>query len=649
MLIRFLLKSFVFGFFGMTLAFAGEPPFPDDLQYPNIVPPKYQFGTWGAGPSEMNEPSGVAISTDNTVFISDRLNHRVLVVTLDGKWIRDIGVYGQESGRLSQPSGLALTPRNEIIVADSGNNRIQIFNKDGVSVRMWGSYGTGAGEFNNPEGVSYFAGKVYVADTENHRIQVFTETGKYIREFGGFGKVSGKFNAPLDLALDDQGNIYVADSHNNRIQKFASDGSFLKTWGQWGSFSGFLATASSIAYNGGRLFVTDLTNHRIQVFDTDGNFQYQWGRHPPKSHEGRGRIHYPTRIAISPNGKYKVVCEGFENRCQVFSDESLSQVAQVNDSAWWDKATRFHYGARVSSSRGNLAISEPDTHSVLVFDNKSDVPRLITRFGGQGTNLGSMVMPSGIALKEDLVIASDSGNHRLQMFKLQRNPDNAAALVENAGAFVKAYDFKTQSFLESASDKRLVEPSALRIHPDGKLFMLDPPNSRVLVFDENMNLVNSWGTYGTKDGQLRRPLDLSFSKDGKTVFIVDAYNYRIQAFNTDGKFLFKWGESGPEEGKFVLPFGITSGHDGFVYVTDEGSHRVQKFSEDGKFLKQWGRWGAANGEFYKPKGITQDEHNRIIVVDFGNHRCQIFDTDGQYVSTFGLGRPITDAQEQHQH
>lgn len=632
-------KIFV-SFFITSLVLAGEPPFPDDLQYPNIVPPINQFGTWGNGNSEINEPSGVAISKDNEIYISDRLNHRIKVVSLDGKWVRDFGGYGHEPGKLSQPAGVSMTSKGDIIVADSGNDRIQIFKNNGILVNAWGKHGAGAGEFNAPEGVAYSEGKVYVADTQNNRIQIFTESGEFLRTIGSLGSKPGQFNAPLDLALDEKENLYIADSQNNRIQKFNREGIFMKAWGQWGSYSGYFATTSSIDHNNGNLFVTDLTNHRIQVFDTEGNFKYQWGRHPPTAHEGHGRIHYPTHIAISPNGENTIVCEAFENRCQIFSKTSLQKVTQVNDSAWWDKASRFHYGARASSDLKSamIAISEPDTHSVLVFDNKKDIPRLITRFGGQGSSFGSMIMPSGIALKNDLVIASDSGNHRLQTFKLQRSPDNTFAFVENAGSFVSAFDFTVPSVLEFSTDNRLVEPSALRIHPNGSTFMLDPPNSRVFIFNENMKLMNSWGSYGTEDGQLRRPLDLSFSKDGKIIYIVDAYNYRVQAFDLDGKFLFKWGGGGPENGKFVLPFGITSGQDGFVYVTDEGSHRVQKFKEDGTYVMQWGHWGANEGEFYKPKGVIQDERGRIIVVDFGNHRCQIFNNQGHYIAMFGIGR-----------
>jgi hypothetical protein len=72
-----------------------------------------------------------------------------------------------------------------------------------------------------------------------------------------------------------------------------------------------------------------MINHRIQVFDKEGEFLYQWGRHPPTAHEGHGRIHYPLGISAAPDSKHAIVCEPFENRCQVFSKDRIAQARNV--------------------------------------------------------------------------------------------------------------------------------------------------------------------------------------------------------------------------------------------------------------------------------------------------------------------------------
>ena len=60
-----------------------------------------------------------------------------------------------------------------------------------------------------------------------------------------------------------------------------------------------MATPSGVFCAGDRVFVADLINHRIQIFDPNGDYKYQFGRHPVIGHEGNGRVHYPSRVAVA--------------------------------------------------------------------------------------------------------------------------------------------------------------------------------------------------------------------------------------------------------------------------------------------------------------------------------------------------------------
>ena len=75
------------------------------------------------------------------------------------------------------PAGLAVDSDDNIYVTDRGNDRIQIFTSDGTFITAIGSPGSEDGQFNRPEGVGVDpysnTGLVYVADTGNSRIQVF--------------------------------------------------------------------------------------------------------------------------------------------------------------------------------------------------------------------------------------------------------------------------------------------------------------------------------------------------------------------------------------------------------------------------------------------------------------------------------------------
>jgi len=247
----------------------------------------------------------------------------------------------------------------------------------------------------------------------------------------------------------------------------------------------------------------------------------------------------------------------------------------------------------------------------------------------------------------DRIIVSDGGNHRLEIFELEKLDPCAGSYAPNVSRVVAAKSvisvgldqISSQGF--DGSQKSPVEPGSLVRGKDALLYMADPHNSRIVVLDRELNFVRSFGSRGSGDGELLVPSNISFSRDGEILYVVDTYNFRIVAFSRDGKHLFHWGQAGIHDGEFIHPFGMTSGHDGFVYVTDDAANRVQKFDEHGKHVQTWGRWGTEPGQFYKPKGIAQDEKGRLIVADFGNHRAQIMSASGQYIDMFGIGEGYT--------
>ncbi|MCY1260012.1 NHL repeat protein [compost metagenome] len=633
---------------GLSMAaHAGELPVPpEEAKYPNILKPIYQIGSYGRLPGQMNNVIGVAYTSQGQVVIADTLNHRVQILERNGRPVMTFGGLGSGVGQLNSPQGVAVSADGEIFVSDTGNNRIQVFSSEGKSLRIFGSFGAEPGQFNEPNGISVHGSSLFVADTNNGRVQVLNLQGRPLKSLGS-AEPRGMLTRPIDVAVSPDGQLFVVDHDQSAIFKYGSDLKLLQVWGSWGSYGGMLANPSGISVSKGQVFVADQINHRIQVFSEDGELLYQFGRHPIQNHEGYGRLHYVERIAVNSDASELTACEPFENRCQIFALSGISKVVAVNDSAWWDKATKFHYGKRAAAEGALLAISEPDTHAVLAFEITPDQgPKLIGKIGQQGKKPGEFRRPSGIAIRDGKSIyVSDSGNRRLQQFELQTLGAGAdKAYVSNASKLVRLIDFGASEKLDEQGNKsttaalNVMEPSAVRFSPDKKrLYLVDPPSAKLIVLDENFNKIGGWGSYGIGDGQFRTPIDVALSPQGDRVYVVDHYNYRIQAFDANGKFLFAWGGPGPETGKFVLPFGIAvHPKTGDVYVSDTGAHRLQQFKSDGTFIRQWGRWGVAGGEFYKPKGIAIGDDGRIYVTDFGNHRGQIFSDSGNFISEFGL-------------
>lgn len=641
-------------------AFAQQIAGLDEQKYPNIVAPDRQFGSYGFDPGQLIDPLSIAIGPDNNIYIADTGNHRIQVFAGDGAHLKTWGKPGTLKGEYRYPEGIAVSSKGSVCVADTGNNRIQILDQTGAVIREWGEFGKDPGQLNHPVRLCAAKEELYVVDSGNSRIQVFGVDGRLIRCFGKEGKGAGEFVEPTDVAVDEDGNVYVADSGNNRIQKFDPSGFPVKAWGKWGSHAGLFATPHAVAYSRGHIFVADLVNHRTQVFDKEGEFVYQWGRHPSTAHEGNGRMHYPTSIAVAPSGDFTVVCESFENRCQIFARKSLGSVKQVNDSAWWDKATRFHYGTKTkqasaafvlppSQSGGVkapvlLAIVEQDTHSVLFFDNASGNPALITKIGGFGTGLGQFNMPAGLAINSNRqVFVSDRGNHRIQLLQLNPDPSTPSGL-STAVMVVSAFDLtQLVNPPPPGYNPALADPGALSLDVQGNLYVVDGLHATVLVFNPAMQLVRFFQLPHESPRKPERWVDGMLTPDGKRFYVVDKYNFRILVFDAlNGHLEDRFGTPGAfHDHDFLSPFGILIDPDGFVYLTDQCLNCVKKFNKKGEFVKQWGHFGTQNGEFYKPKGLTFAAPGQVLVVDFGNHRGQIFTTNGDFVALFGLGEIST--------
>ncbi len=86
-----------------------------------------------------------------------------------------------------------------------------------------------------------------------------------------------------------------------------------------------------------------------------------------------------------------------------------------------------------------------------------------------------------------------------------------------------------------------------------------------------------WGNSGTGEGEFLNPEDVILDGQGR-VFVTEWSNHRVLVFDADGRFLASWGGmAGLGERQFGNPNGATLDGKGFIYVSDDGSDRVQKF------------------------------------------------------------------------
>jgi tripartite motif-containing protein 71 len=600
----------------------------------------FRFGPYRGTLADLESPAAVTIDGEGRIHVAEAFAARISIFDHAGK---PLGSIGGDGPALIDPSGIAVDEEGRVLVTDAGGHCVCVIAADGARLATWGGRGAEPGRFNEPRGIALGDERVYVADAGNHRVQVFDREGEPQFAIGSFGHEDGAFNRPVDVAVDDDGFIYVADANNDRIQKFDGAGSFITSWGDWGPFAGLMDEPTSVVCQGERVYVTDRRNHRVQFFEPDGKLIGQWGVHAVQPREGKGKVHYPNDLAIAPDGSFAVVCESFEDRCQIFEADPTGEDTE-SAPPMPPSRTKAHFGRRIAVAGDLLALAEPEMHRIHIFETTREIPIIIGTFGERGRGFGLFLRIAGLALDADApaLYIGDTATHRCQRYDIDYSPDEPRGFSTQRARLGRSYDFAqlAESFDHAQLDWP-IEPGALRLGPDGELLVVDQRNCLIHIFDRSMKHIRSFGGFGSGDGRFRRPVDLAFSQDGGTIYVLDSYSPRVQAFDHDGTFQFAFGGENDDEDRLERPFGITAGVDGHVYITDEARHRVCKFTESGSFVQAWGRKGIDHGEFWKPKGIGQDRRGRVYVVDHGNHRAQIFSPDGEWLVTFGTGRAYT--------
>lgn len=277
----------------------------------------------------MNAPRGLAFAPDGTFYAADSRNHRVLHFSPEGELLGEWGSFGDgvnapnPIGTFNEPWGLAVAPDGTVYVSDTWNHRIQRFTATGKALGMWGLYGQGEtpDAFWGPRGLAVDSkGRVYVADTGNKRIVVFDAQGVYVTQFGSAGLDPGQFDEPVGVAVAPDGTVYVTDTWNQRIQAFvpSQDGMFFVPFLQWDVNAWFgqsLENKPLIAVSAaGHVFVTDPEGFRILEFDANGQFVRTWGDYGI----GASEIGLAGGVAVDADGRVWVADAG-NNRIMRFT------------------------------------------------------------------------------------------------------------------------------------------------------------------------------------------------------------------------------------------------------------------------------------------------------------------------------------------
>lgn len=97
-------------------------------------------------------------------------------------------------------------------------------------------------------------------------------------------------------------------------------------------------------------------------------------------------------------------------------------------------------------------------------------------------------------------------------------------------------------------------PSDVLVAPGGEIFVVDGHgaggNNRVVKFSVDGEFLMQWGETGEADGQFRDPHALAMDSQGR-LFVGDRANSRIQIFDQEGNHLETWTHFGRPSGLFI--------------------------------------------------------------------------------------------------
>src|SRR6266481_983512 len=170
---------------------------------------------------------------------------------------------------------------------------------------------------------------------------------------------------------------------------------------------------------------------------------------------------------------------------------------------------------------GNIFVADTNNGRIQKFSPNGTY---ITSIGTKGSGYGQLGEPNGIAIdRVGNIYVADARNHCVRKLA----PD---------GTFIGEWA------------PGFYGPRRIAIGPDDSIYVVDQGRTRVVKFNPDGQVLGTWGTTGgSGDGHFSDHTSVEVDPRTNKIYVADPINRRIQVFDSDGNFLTKW--SVPEWGQ----------------------------------------------------------------------------------------------------
>ncbi len=193
-------------------------------------------GVRGNPPAALTDPTDVVTDPGNgDVYVAEshtdvtdpNLIGRISVFDKSGKFLRVIGKTGTGPGEFRTPHALEFDSKGRLIVADRHNHRIQILTKDGKFVAEYDDFGRSSGVAIDKDDVIYTADSestervhpgwlrgIRIGSLKDGKVTTFIPPHKTDAADGAMGE---------GIAIDAAGNVYTAEATLRGVTKYVKN------------------------------------------------------------------------------------------------------------------------------------------------------------------------------------------------------------------------------------------------------------------------------------------------------------------------------------------------------------------------------------------------------------------------------------------